>query len=115
MFMIDLQTTFQKASYPFCVCAIFILTFYKILHEQKCLIFEDIYNMQGHAVAYCLRHYATSQKVVGSIPDEVTEFFFSVYLILLVTLGPGIHSASNRNEYQKQNKNVSGDQSAAGA
>jgi hypothetical protein len=38
-------------------------------------------------------------KVCGSRPDEVN---FSIYLILPVSLGPGIHSASNRNEYQKQ-------------
>jgi hypothetical protein len=30
-------------------------------------------------------------------------------------LGPGVHSASNRNEYQKQKNNVSGEQSAVGA
>jgi hypothetical protein len=28
--------------------------------------------------------------------------FFSIYLIFPATLGPGIYSASNRNEYQKQ-------------
>jgi hypothetical protein len=28
----------------------------------------------AHAVAYCLRHYATSRKVAGSRPDEVNEF-----------------------------------------
>jgi hypothetical protein len=27
--------------------------------------------------------------------------FFSIYLILLATLGPGVHSAYSRNEYQK--------------
>jgi hypothetical protein len=31
--------------------------------------------------------------------------FFSIYLIPLAALGPGIHSASNRNEYQKQTNN----------
>jgi hypothetical protein len=40
--------------------------------------------------------------------------FFSMYLILLATLGPGVHAASVRNEYQKQEKNVSGEQSVAG-
>jgi hypothetical protein len=38
----------------------------------------------------------------------------SIYLILPAALGPGVHSASNRNEHQKQ-KNCSGKQSAAGA
>jgi hypothetical protein len=31
--------------------------------------------------------------------------FFSVYLILPATLGPGLHSGYNRNEYQKQKNN----------
>jgi hypothetical protein len=34
-------------------------------------------------------------------------------LTLPAALGPGVHSASNRNEYQKQKNNVSGEQSAA--
>jgi hypothetical protein len=44
---------------------------------------------------------------VGSRPDEVNEFL-SVYLILPAAPGPGIYSASNRNEYQKQNNNFFG-------
>jgi hypothetical protein len=33
------------------------------------------------------------------------EFFFlSIYLILQAALAPGVHSASNRNEYQKRRK-----------
>jgi hypothetical protein len=47
---------------------------------------------------------ATSRKVAGSRTDEVNAIFFSIYLILPVALGPGIYSASNRNEYQKQKK-----------
>jgi hypothetical protein len=36
--------------------------------------------------------------------------FFSIYLILPAALGPGVYSASNRNEYQKQkNNHVSGE------
>jgi hypothetical protein len=43
-------------------------------------------------------------------PDEVNDFFLPIYLIFLVVLGPGVYSASNRNEYQKQkNNNVSGE------
>jgi hypothetical protein len=45
--------------------------------------------------------------VAGSRPDELNKFF-SIYLILLVALGPGVYSASNRNENKKQ-KNVSGE------
>jgi hypothetical protein len=32
-----------------------------------------------------------------------------VYLTLPAALGPGVHLASNRNEYLKQKNNVSGD------
>jgi hypothetical protein len=31
---------------------------------------------------------------------------FSIYLMLPTALGPGVHSAPNSNEYQKQKKNV---------
>jgi hypothetical protein len=55
-----------------------------------------------------LRHYATSCKDAGSRPDEVNEYF-SIYLILPAALDPGVHSASNRNEYQKQKNNISGE------
>jgi hypothetical protein len=54
-----------------------------------------------------MRHYTTSRKVADLTPDEVNGFL-SIYLILPATLGPGVHSASNRNEYQKhKNNNVS--------
>jgi hypothetical protein len=39
---------------------------------------------------------------------------FSIYLILPATLCPGVYSASNRNEYQKQ-KNIFVEYSVAGA
>jgi hypothetical protein len=35
------------------------------------------------------------------------RWIFSIYLILLAALGPGVYSAFNRNEYQKQKNNVS--------
>jgi hypothetical protein len=37
-----------------------------------------------------------------------SSFFSSIYLILPAALGLGVYSASNRNEYQKQ-ENVSGE------
>jgi hypothetical protein len=42
------------------------------------------------------------------------RFFFNLPN-LPAALGPGFHSASNRNEYQKQRNNVSGEQNASGA
>jgi hypothetical protein len=46
--------------------------------------------------------------------EEVNEFV-SVYPILPATICPGVYSASNRNEYQKKENNVSGEKSAASA
>jgi hypothetical protein len=54
-----------------------------------------------------LRHYATSRKVAGSIPDDVirffqcTESFQSHY-------GSGVDSAFKRNEYQESCWGVEG-------
>jgi hypothetical protein len=48
-----------------------------------------------------LAAFATSLKVEGLRPDEV-NIFFSIYLNLPATLGPGVYSASHRNENQKQ-------------
>jgi hypothetical protein len=42
---------------------------------------------------------------MGSRTHEV--IFFPIYLIIPAALGPGVHSASNKNEYQKQKNNVS--------
>jgi hypothetical protein len=63
-------------------------------------IYTNIYMyFYGHAVAQ-LRHSATSQKVVGSIPDGVIWFFHS-HNPSGRPMAPGVDSASNRNEYQK--------------
>jgi len=53
----------------------------------------------GAAVAQWLRCYATNRKVAGSIPAGVSGFF--IYIISFRShYGPGVDSASNRNEYQ---------------
>jgi hypothetical protein len=41
--------------------------------------------------------------------------FFLIYLIFSAALGPAVYSASDKNDYQKQKNNVSGEQSAASA
>jgi hypothetical protein len=43
------------------------------------------------------------------------KLFFSIYLILLVALGPEAYSASNRREYVIKKTDISGEKSAAGA
>jgi hypothetical protein len=55
-----------------------------------------------------LRRNTTGRKVAGSSSDEIITYF-SIYLILLAALGPGVYSSSNRNEYQKLKNNVSGE------
>jgi hypothetical protein len=47
-------------------------------------------------------------KVAGSRPGEVNTFL-SIYLILPAELDPRVYSASNRNDYRKQENNVSGE------
>jgi hypothetical protein len=68
-----------------------------------------LHRERGQAVAQWLRHYDTSRKVEVSRPDEITNFFSPIYLILPAGLGPGVHSASNRNEQDKVKTNVSGE------
>jgi hypothetical protein len=46
-----------------------------------------------------------NKKVAGSNP---IRRILTIYLILSAALGPEVHLASNRNEYQKQ-KNASGE------
>jgi hypothetical protein len=47
-------------------------------------------------------HYATSQKVAGSISDEVIPFFFFQFTkSFQLHYGPGVDSAFNRNEFQE--------------
>jgi hypothetical protein len=50
---------------------------------------------RGSLVVKPLRY----KPVAGSRPDEVN---FEIYVILPAALGPGVHSAPNRNEYEKQ-------------
>jgi len=46
-----------------------------------------------------LRHYATNRQVAGSIPDGVIGIF-QWHNPSGGNYGPGVDSASNRNEYQ---------------
>jgi hypothetical protein len=54
----------------------------------------------GTAVAQRLGRCATNRKVGGSIPAGVTGFFIDIKSFR-THYGPGIDSASNRNEYQE--------------
>jgi len=52
------------------------------------------------AVAQWLRRCATNRKVAGSIPAGVSGFFTDIKSFCS-HYGPGVDSASNRNEYQE--------------
>ena len=54
----------------------------------------------GTAVAQWLRCCATNRKVAGSIPAGVSGFFIDIKSFPS-HYGPGVDSASNRNEYQE--------------
>jgi len=54
----------------------------------------------GTVVAQWLRCCATNRKVAGSIPDGVSGFFIDTNFFRS-HYGPGVDSASNRNEYQE--------------
>ena len=51
-------------------------------------------------VAQWLRCCATNRKIAGSIPAGVSGFFIDIKSFRS-QYGPGVDSASNRNEYQK--------------
>jgi len=59
-----------------------------------------IHILVGTAVAQWLRCRATNQKVAGSIPAGVSGFFIDIKSSRS-HYGPGVDSASNRNEYQE--------------
>ena len=55
---------------------------------------------RGTVVAQWLRYCATNRKVAGSIPAGVSGFFIDIKSFQS-HYGPGVDSASNRNEYQE--------------
>jgi hypothetical protein len=72
---------------------------------QKCSEFSlqcntaDHLHQAGESTAILvLRHYATNRKSRVLYP---IRGFFLIYLIFPAALGPGVYSASNRNEHQK--------------
>ena len=58
---------------------------------------ETVWNI---SVAQWLRRSATNRKVSGSIPAGVSGFFIDIKSFRS-HYGPGVDSASNRNEYQE--------------
>ena len=59
-----------------------------------------VHTLKGTTVAQWLRCCATNWKVAGSIPAGVSGFFIDIKSFRS-HYGPGVNSASNRNEYQE--------------
>jgi hypothetical protein len=76
----------------------------KILLVLSLLVYV-IYGARGSVVVKGLGYKAEGRE----FETWWNEWISSIYLILPVALGLGVHSASNRNEYQKQKNNVSGE------
>ena len=64
----------------------------------KCVHYESLFSYS--AVAQWLRCCATNRKFAGSIQTGVSGFFIDIKSIRS-HYGPGVDSASNRNEYQE--------------
>jgi len=62
--------------------------------------FYCVQAFRGTALAQWLRCYATNRKVAGSILAGVSGFFIDIKSFRS-HYGPGIDSASNKNEYQE--------------
>jgi len=60
----------------------------------------DISFVYEGAVAQWLRCCATDRKVAGSMPGGVSGFFMDIKSFRS-HYGPGVHPASNRNQYQE--------------
>ena len=63
-------------------------------------VYVCVHRYRGTAVAQWLRCCATNRKVAGSIPAGVSGFFIDIKSFRS-HYGPGVDSASNRNEYQE--------------
>jgi hypothetical protein len=85
-----------------------LLLLYRVFQNPEIRISGNVrihlpssYKVNKRMLVAWLRHCAASRKVAGSIPDEDIGFFFQVTLSFQSHYGPGIDSASNRNEYQE--------------
>ena len=64
---------------------------------RRAKLYYTVSGIMGTAVAQWLRCCATNRKVAGSIPASVSGFFIDIKSFQS-HYGPGIDSASNRNE-----------------
>jgi len=74
-----------------------VVTLRPLYHREKIPIPIEV---EGTAVAQWSRCCVTNRKVAGSIPAVVSGFFIDIKSFRS-HYGPGVDSASNRNEYQE--------------
>jgi len=81
---------------------VFVNFYSKTNQMHRCIKFILFWNDTLHvsAVAHWLTCCATNRKVAGSIPAGVSAFFIDIKSFRS-HYGPGVDSASNRNEYQE--------------
>ena len=70
------------------------------VEKKVSLPFLKMLLLEETAVTQWLRCCATNRNVPGSIPNGVSGFFIDIKSFLSHH-GPGVDSASNRNEYQE--------------
>jgi len=80
-----------------CLLSYVLRNMKKFLVEKKKM---GITTYAGTAVAQWLRRCATNRKLAGSIPDGVNGIFIDIKSFRS-HYGPGVDSASNRNEYRE--------------
>ena len=71
----------------------------EVTEYSMCSYMTYLISKAGTAVAQWLRCCATNRKVAGSIPAGVSGIFIDIKSSRS-HYGPGVDSASNRNEYQ---------------
>jgi hypothetical protein len=64
---------------------------------QNYVLYSNLNGARGNEVVKALCYKLEGLGLKTRLGD-----FFSIYLILAAALGPGVYSASNINEYQKQ-------------
>jgi len=89
---------------PLCDPSIYIYIYIYILRSyygNMCIyIYIYIYTLWVAAVAQWLKCCVTDRKVAGSIPDGVIGIFIDIKSFRS-HYGPGVDTASNRNEFQE--------------
>jgi len=84
-----------------CIWEVYSSHIDKVLITVTSVVIFVSYSLQwGTAIAQWLRCCATNRKVAGSIPAGVSGFFIDIKSFRS-HYGPGVDSASNRNEYQE--------------